>query len=61
VDQIAEIVVETGEGANFCGHDSSVIKASNAPVIPQKYGVNACAAMPFSARRNETRCGRLRP
>jgi hypothetical protein len=27
VDQIAEIVAEAGEGANFRGHDSSVVKA----------------------------------
>jgi hypothetical protein len=26
VDQIAEIVAEAGEGANFRGHDNSVIK-----------------------------------
>jgi hypothetical protein len=32
VDQIAEIVAEAGEGANFRGHDSSVVKAFS-PII----------------------------
>src|SRR5579871_2217651 len=42
MDQIAEIVVEAGEGTDFGGHDISIEAGSSSP---KRYGVNADRAM----------------
>jgi hypothetical protein len=50
VDQIAKIVGQAGESANFGGHRISIRHRSSGRNFGQRYGVNADDAMQYSPR-----------